>query len=465
MQAILDAETEKLNVLLVEKEQLDKQVAEKEAQDMKELQKMIIELAAFAVKALKHEEQERDENLLIEKLEKKLSILEVKDKAIVDNEEDYLSDNAMVIQVELCQDKIPQFESIFKDPNDFPFLSSLKKTEDDKVVDKSFDLPDKNADEKLMKNNKKRVRKAEQLPSSSSKDSSEILEISKKSSPIESKSPITPVFKSPMISKVASRKQEVSIIDRLPPKKSRKRSIVLDVNDSKPIEDGMQNVESVQESPKRSVVLDSETPCTRVSLDYPVTTRNSIINSSPKVSVNSPVTSKITRQSPTNQANIISVEILPKVGPKLRSQPNLSDTKPRLLSREIIDKSVEESSESILMNVDDDKKTSQETEVIVVSPKEIIWKSPQQKKPLVDKNQTESDSCSEISDNDNLFDDYETSSIKSGNGSEFNFLSPNSDRSFKMNTSENDDAKENKKNAFDFDSFSDSGNFAGGSLF
>lgn len=448
MQANLDAINEKLNVLLVENEQLNKQVAEKDEQDMKKLQKMIIELAAFAVKAKRHEEQEQEENLLIEQLEEELLILEVKDKDIVDNEEDYLSDNAMVIQVELCEEKIPQFESIFKDPNDFPFLSSLKKIEGENVVD----LPDKNADKKLMKNKKKR--KAEQLPSSSIKSSSEILEINKKSSPIESKSPITPVLKSPMISKVASRKQEVSIIDRLPPKKSRKRSIVLDVNDSP---------EPVQKSPKISsigkkcsVILDSETPSTKVSVNSPVTTGSSNISSSLKVSVDSPITPL---QSRKNKANIISVETLPKVGAKLRSQSKSSDTK--LLSQEIIDKSVQESSE--LMNVDDNKKTTQETEVIVVSPKEIIWKSPQQKNSLVDKNQNECDSCSDISDNDHIFDDFETSFIKSGGSeNELNFLSPTSNKSFKMDTTENDDAK-GSKNFFDFDSYSDTGDFAGGS--
>ena len=68
---------------------------------------------------------------MILRLENEMSMLEAKERALIDEEEDFLNDN--IIQVELCEDKIPQFESIFKDPNDFPYLSSLTKIEDDKI--------------------------------------------------------------------------------------------------------------------------------------------------------------------------------------------------------------------------------------------------------------------------------------------------------------------------------------------
>ena len=58
---------------------------------------------------------------MILRLENEMSMLEAKERALIDEEEDFLNDN--VIQVELCEDKIPQFESIFKDPNDFPFVN------------------------------------------------------------------------------------------------------------------------------------------------------------------------------------------------------------------------------------------------------------------------------------------------------------------------------------------------------
>ena len=50
-----------------------------------------------------------------------MSIVEAKERALIDEKEDFVFYN--VIQVELCEDKIPQFESIFKDPNDFPFVN------------------------------------------------------------------------------------------------------------------------------------------------------------------------------------------------------------------------------------------------------------------------------------------------------------------------------------------------------
>ena len=68
---------------------------------------------------------------MILRLENEMSMLEAKERALIDEDEDFLNDN--VHQVELCEDKIPQFESIFKDPNDFPYLSSLTKIEDDKI--------------------------------------------------------------------------------------------------------------------------------------------------------------------------------------------------------------------------------------------------------------------------------------------------------------------------------------------
>ena len=173
-----------------------------------------------------------------------------------------------------------------------------------------------------------------------------------------------------------------------------------------------------------------------------------------------------TTESPSKKANIIGVEILSY--PILKTI--LTDTKPRLLSQEIIDPSIKEGSEikqTLLENVES-KKTSEETKVVIKSPKDSpIWKSPQQKKDnkaqtlIVDEAQSITDFSSETSDIEHIFD-FEICSIKSGTRSEFNFSPSNSTKSFNMDTSENDDAKGTRKSAFDFDSFSDSKDFAGG---
>lgn len=73
----------------------------------------------------------------------------------------------------------------------------------------------------------------------------------------------------------------------------------------------------------------------------------------------------------------------------------------------------------------DSEKIIEETKVVIKSPKDSpIWKTPQQKKEnnaqtlIVDKAQSITDFCSETSDIDHIFDDFDTCSIKSGNGSE-----------------------------------------------
>ena len=208
MQVNLDAEAKNLDFLLVEKEQLDKQFAKKEAVDMKELQKIII---------------------IIRKLENELLMLEAKEKALINNDEDFLNDTG-IIQVELCVDEIPQFESIFKDPNDFPYLSSLKKIEDEKmnkttslktvVVSKPPVLQDKNDEIKLKESNKN----------------------------------LEKIRKTPKNSKVAPRIQEVSIIDKLPVKNSRKRSVEVSEDTHH-----LSSIDNVKQQMEEPVVKSSKT--------------------------------------------------------------------------------------------------------------------------------------------------------------------------------------------------------------
>ena len=64
---------------------------------------MLVQLAFFAAK--KHEDEEEKENMMILRLENEMSMLEAKERALIDEEKDFLNDN--VIQVELCEDKIP----------------------------------------------------------------------------------------------------------------------------------------------------------------------------------------------------------------------------------------------------------------------------------------------------------------------------------------------------------------------
>ena len=49
-----------------------------------------------------------------------MSMVEAKERALIDEEKDFLNDNGIP---KLCEDKIPQFESIFKDPNVFKFIN------------------------------------------------------------------------------------------------------------------------------------------------------------------------------------------------------------------------------------------------------------------------------------------------------------------------------------------------------
>ena len=68
---------------------------------------MLVKLATFAVNTKKHEDEEEKENMMILRLENEMSMLEAKERALIDDEEDVLNDN--VFQVELCEDKIPFF--------------------------------------------------------------------------------------------------------------------------------------------------------------------------------------------------------------------------------------------------------------------------------------------------------------------------------------------------------------------
>ena len=77
---------------------------------------MLAQLATFAANAKKHEDEEEKENMMILRLEMKCPWW----KPLIDEEKDFLNDN---IIPKLCEDKIPQFESIFKDPNVFKFIN------------------------------------------------------------------------------------------------------------------------------------------------------------------------------------------------------------------------------------------------------------------------------------------------------------------------------------------------------
>ena len=492
MQEDLDAETAKLNLLLIEQKQLDKLQAEKEKQEFKELQKCIIELAAFAIKAKRHEEQ----NMTVEKLKNELSILEAKKKELIDHEDDYLNDNN-IVQVERCQ-----FESFFKDPNDFPYLKSLKKIEDEKIFKVPFDIKypeihDENAVvesiPKLQNQSSKRARRSKQaltstyikpvLISSPKKvikqqsvdtSKSNTLIITKKSTSkdLTRISPILNVLNSPNNVKAAPKKQEV-LTDKIPVNKSRVCSVndaSQDLNNLSSIDDALQQVEPVQTLPQKTSkpIIYSSTPKRPKIIDD---SKNAKIV---RISVDSPVTAKVRNLSPSNKANIVSVEILPHptVETKLSPQSNIAlrSSNRRLLSQEIVTqteaiKKSFQTEQTLLVNNDNKKKTD-EIKVIVETPKEMIWKSPPQKTLNDGKALSISDCCSETSDNEHIFnDDFDICSVKSGNGSELNFLSPNSNRSFNMDTVENDNAEVNTKDAFDFGSFPESEECAGGSLF